>query len=88
MIKFTDLKKVFDDGTVAYGSVVYHKFAKKGVYDVNLTVTDDDGAKNWFIAVVKVKEKEKIPGFEFFIIILAIATLAFMRKRGIGIWRM
>ncbi|KAA0008454.1 MAG: PKD domain-containing protein, partial [Thermoplasmata archaeon] len=78
----------FDDGTTAYGIVVYHKFAKKGVYDINLTVTDDDGATNSIISAIEVKEKEKTPGFEFAIIILAIAMLAIMRKRRIGIWRM
>ncbi|MCD6473509.1 MAG: PKD domain-containing protein, partial [Thermoplasmata archaeon] len=78
----------FDDGTVLYGKIVYHSFAKKGVYDVNLTVVDDDGARSWFISVVNVKEKEKTPGFEFGVIVLAVAILAFMRKLRIGIWRM
>ncbi len=33
-----------DDGTVATGPIVEHTFDEAGVYDVRLTVTDDDGA--------------------------------------------
>jgi len=33
----------FDDGASDFGRIVDHRFAEPGVYDVRLTVTDDDG---------------------------------------------
>ena len=34
----------FDDGTMASGATVNHTFTESGVYEVTLTVNDDDGA--------------------------------------------
>ncbi len=74
---------VIDD----YGKVVIHKYNKKGAYTVTLLVKDDDNTTDSFEMVINVKEKERIPGFELIIIVIASAILIFMRKYKKGIWR-
>ncbi len=71
----------------AYGMEVIYKFDKKGKYLVTLTVIDNDGAKDNYQILVDVKEKERVPGFEFIIIIVASAILVFMKRYRKGIWR-
>ncbi len=71
----------------AYGIQATHKFDKKGKYLVTLTVIDDDGAKDSYQMLVDVKEKEKVPGFELIIVVVASAILVVMKKYRKGIWR-
>ncbi|RLF39814.1 MAG: hypothetical protein DRN21_03095, partial [Thermoplasmata archaeon] len=80
----------FDSGgTVdAYGLEAEYRYEKKGNYLVTLTVTDNDGEKDNFQMLLNVREKEKIPGFELVIIILASALLVGMKRYRRGIWRM
>ncbi len=77
------------DGVIdAYGMEVTHKYSKKRDYRVILTVEDDDGAKDLYDLVITVREKERVPGFELSIIVIASAILIFMRRYKKGIWRM
>jgi len=76
-----------DGVTDAYGLEVTHKYEKKGNYFVTLTIVDDDGASDSMQILVNVREKEKVPGFEFIIIIAASAILILMRRQKRGIWR-
>ncbi|MCD6448542.1 MAG: PKD domain-containing protein, partial [Thermoplasmata archaeon] len=76
------------DGIVdAYGLEVTYKYEKKGNYFVTLTIVDDDGASDSMQILVNVREKEKVPGFEFIIIIAASAILILMKRQRRGIWR-
>ncbi|MFP3953129.1 MAG: PKD domain-containing protein [Candidatus Acetothermia bacterium] len=45
----------FDDGTGGSGTIIKHTFQESGVYDVTLTVYDDDGASStqWYSVWVK-----------------------------------
>ncbi|MHA1232982.1 MAG: PKD domain-containing protein, partial [Candidatus Helarchaeota archaeon] len=50
----SDLKKMnyywdFGDGSAGKGMVAYHTYTQSGVYDVKLTVIDDDGARDQVI---------------------------------------
>ncbi|MFX1257221.1 MAG: PKD domain-containing protein, partial [Promethearchaeota archaeon] len=45
----------FDDGTVGSGKYIEHTYLESGVYRVNLTVQDDNGAKDSCTEVVLIK---------------------------------
>jgi len=47
----------FGDGANGTGEIVEHTYSSPGNYTVNLTVTDDDGAKNSTSEIVEVVEK-------------------------------
>ena len=47
----------FGDGATGTGEIVNHSYSSPGNYTVNLTVTDDDGAKNSTSKIVNVMEK-------------------------------
>ncbi len=52
----------FGDGTTAEGSLVEHAYSEGGVFTVNLTVIDDDGAKNFNFSKIQVN---KLPIAQF-----------------------
>jgi PKD repeat protein len=58
----------FDEGPIVYGQKQYHSFTQAGVYDVKLTITDDNGAKDSVskkITVSNVRpEAEAIPSLD------------------------
>jgi len=77
------------DGTIdAYGLEATYRYPDKGNYLATLTVVDDDGDKDSYQALITVREKEKIPGFEMIVIVMASAILIFMKRYRKGIWRM
>jgi PKD repeat protein len=48
----------FGDGNNGTGVIITHSYASAGVYNVNLTVTDDDRAKDSIFKVITVSELE------------------------------
>jgi len=71
----------FGDGSVGYGAVVYHAYSKPGMYEVRLTVKDDDGAERTASTYIKIEKEKKSPGFEILITILSIIILIFILRR-------
>ncbi len=69
----------FGDGSIAYGKNVSHEYNESGEYNVTLTVKDDDGDVAEYVIQIKVEE-EKMPGFEFVLLLLAI-SLIFLRRK-------
>ena len=53
----------FGDGSIAYGSVVEHKYEYDGKYIVNLTVVDNDGAISWREKEIEVANIPPIANF-------------------------
>jgi PKD repeat protein len=51
----------FQDGNFGYGEFPTHIFTTSSIYDVTLTVTDDDGATDSDICVITVNEKPNVP---------------------------
>ena len=46
----------FDDGEIGYGRITTHDFITQGYFNITLTVTDDDFAKDQFVIIIKVDE--------------------------------
>ncbi|RLF47925.1 MAG: hypothetical protein DRN10_03275 [Thermoplasmata archaeon] len=79
----------FGDGFIERdGKLLSHKYDKKGVYEVTLTVTDDDGASSSVTKTIVVKAKEETSGFDFVMLVAAVGILLFMWRSKKGIWRM
>jgi PKD repeat protein len=77
------------DGIIdAYGIEVEFRYKDKRDYVATLTVTDDDGDTDDFQLVLTVREKERIPGFELLVIVIASTMLIFMKRFRKGIWRL
>ena len=55
----------FGDGSIAYGSIVEHKYADDGSYSVNLTVTDNDGGKSWIVKQIIVSNVPPVANFSY-----------------------
>jgi len=70
----------FGDGIIAYGKMVNHTYNEKGIYNVILTIKDENGSTDSYTMTIKVEDGE-MPGFGFAILIAAIAILFFKRKR-------
>jgi len=71
-----------------YGVTVEHRFKDKNDFITTLTVIDNDETEDSNQILISVREKEKIPGFELLIIVMASAMLIFMKKYRKGIWKM
>jgi len=71
----------FGDGVIVYGKNVNHTYSKDGTYNVTLTVTDEDGASDDYTITITVEKEKGIPGFEFTVLIMAIAGLMAFGKR-------
>ncbi|RLF57905.1 MAG: chitinase, partial [Thermoplasmata archaeon] len=74
----------FGDGSVGYGVNPTHSYSKSGIFEVKLTVKDDDGKASSSTTYVKISEKKKTPGFDTTIIIFALlitSLISLMRKR-------
>jgi len=74
----------FGDGSVGYGVNPTHSYSKSGIFEVKLTVKDDDGKTSSSTTYVKISEKKKTPGFDTTIIIFALlitSLISLMRKR-------
>jgi hypothetical protein len=71
----------FDDGSTASQQDATHVYKDKGVYQVTLTVQDDDGARYTATQEVVVAEEEQTPGFSVALLCLAvILALALYRR--------
>jgi PKD repeat protein len=70
----------FDDGNISYKQNTTHSYEKKGIYNVTLTVIDNDGGNDIYSLKITIKEKEGGPGFEFAFLIIAIAIILFKRR--------
>ncbi len=55
----------FGDGIIAYGKIVQHKYSYEGIYIVNLTVKDDDGAISWKETEIVVSTPQLIANFSY-----------------------
>jgi len=55
----------FDDGSYGYGEQVTHQYNDDGSYEVELTVTDDDGATDNDIQTVSVSNTPPVADFNF-----------------------
>jgi PKD repeat protein len=51
----------FDDGSTDVGSIVWHRFAAAGVYNVTLTVTDNEGASDSSTLAIQVGSVNQPP---------------------------
>ena len=51
----------FGDGYIAYGEVVNHTYLTPGLYNVSLTVIDDDGAYDVYSTVADIKIENRAP---------------------------
>ncbi|MBC7081430.1 MAG: PKD domain-containing protein [Thermoplasmatales archaeon] len=68
----------FGDGNFSYEKNPKHAYEKEGKYNVKLTVSCNSFSRSISKEIVVYEKKEKTPGFEIFVIILAI--LIAMRK--------
>ncbi len=74
----------FGDNKNLTGSTVTHAYGKEGTYNVTLTTIDDYGATDMKTMEITVKGTGgggSTPGFEAVAIFIAVAFLAFIRKR-------
>jgi len=55
----------FGDGSIAYGKVVKHRYEYDGVYIVNLTVVDNEGAAAWTTKQIEVFNVAPVADFDF-----------------------
>jgi len=54
----------FGDGNMSYGNQTSHMYASDGIYNITMTVIDDDGAYGNVTKTIVVKtEKKGMPGF-------------------------
>ena len=73
----------FGDGNIGYGKNVNYAYPKAGIYNATLTVTDEYGDPDSYTVTITVeKEEEGIPAFEFAFLIIAIASIILLRRRG------
>lgn len=71
----------FGDGTTSEKKVVNHSFAKPGIYNVTLTITDDDGASSHYTMKITVNGKAT-PDFTVIVAVIAILYhISFYRRR-------
>lgn len=69
----------FGDGKTSFEQNPTHTYTKEGKYYVNLTVTDDEGEKNWIVKEITVHGK-KTPGFELLPLLLALIIIFIKRQ--------
>ena len=60
--------------------MVNHTYNEKGIYNVILTIKDENGSTDSYTMTIKVEDGE-MPGFGFAILVAAIAILFFKRRR-------
>ena len=72
----------FGDGSTGSGKTVSHEYDSTGIYNVNLTVTDNDGANAYDTAIVRISAKDsstvkenKEENLQFWIIAGSLSTL-------------
>lgn len=69
----------FGDGNHSTGRTPNHTYTKSGQYSVTLQVTDNKGTTNSMTAVLVISTSKSTPGFEFLIVLCAIALLFFVK---------
>jgi len=85
----------FGDGSTGSGKTVSHEYDSTGIYNVNLTVTDNDGANAYDTAIVRISAKDsstvkenKEENLQFWIIagslsallLLGLVTMKYRRR--------
>ena len=70
----------FGDGNISTSRTPTHTYAQSGQYNVTLQVTDNDGMTNSTAASISISEST--PGFEFFIVVCAIAFVLLVKLKG------
>jgi hypothetical protein len=73
----------FEDNTTQYGPNVTHKFTSPGIYNIFLTILDDDRKTNKSSIRVIVREDEPVTGAQTLLGIIRIAVIAFFGVVGI-----
>jgi len=72
----------FDDRNISYGNQTTHMYASDGIYNITLTVTDDDGAYSNITKTIVVKTAKKgVPGFEISLLFAVMAAVIILKKR-------
>ncbi len=72
----------FGDGNMSYGNRTSHIYSRDGIYNITLTVTDDDGAHSIVTKTITVEAEKGIPGFEVYLLFASMAIILFKRRKG------
>ncbi len=72
----------FNDGNMSYSQNPIHSYTEPGIYNVSLTITDNNDATDTYTKTITIEKKKKgFPGFEIVAFIGAIAIVIILKKR-------
>ena len=72
------------DGTFTFGEIITHTYTSKGVYNITLTVSDDDGETHMSTMILDIGEEDTgddTPGFEIVILFGALGLILLLWKK-------
>jgi len=72
----------FGDGNISFGFKTNHSYQKSGIYNVTVTVSDNDGATNNYTTSIIIKNKKTgIPAFDFITFLIAILSIIWFKRK-------